>query len=206
MSAWGTMLDGISVIPVLVVDRVEDAVPLAETLVKAGLPVLEVTLRTPAALDVIAAMIEGVPDAIIGAGTVLTASQLNEVERAGARFAVSPGHTADLLDAADDAQIPLLPGAETLSEIMGLSDRGYELIKFFPAELAGGVPFLKTVSAVLEKMKFCPTGGVSPENVADYLSLPNVSCVGGSWIAPRDLVDAGNWDEISNRARAAAGL
>ncbi len=205
MKDWGTILDGVSVIPVLVVDRVDDAVPLAKTLVEAGLPVLEVTLRTPAALDVIEAMTKGVPEAIIGAGTVLSPTQLDDVSKRGARFAVSPGHTAELLDAAESAKIPLLPGAQTISEVMELSMRGYKMVKFFPAELAGGVPFLKTVSAVLEQIKFCPTGGVSPDNVDDYLSLPNVSCVGGSWIAPRDLVEAGNWDEISVRARDAIG-
>lgn len=203
MTPWGSMLEHVSVIPVLVVDRVEDAVPLANTLVAAGMAVLEVTLRTPAALDVIEAMIAGVPDAIVGAGTVLNPVQLAEVSARGARFAVSPGHTKELLDAADSAPIPLLPGSQTISEMMSLSQRGYRLAKFFPAEMAGGTTLLKTVSGVLENMQFCPTGGVSVENMQDYLALPNVACVGGSWIAPRDLVSAGKWDEISARARAA---
>lgn len=206
MKDWGTILDGISVIPVLVVDRVDDAVPLAKTLVEAGLPVLEVTLRTPAALDVIEAMTKGVPEAIIGAGTVLSPTQLDDVSKRGASFAVSPGHTAQLLDAADIAPIPLLPGAATISEIMGLSQRGYNLVKFFPAEQAGGAVMLKSVSTVMPNLRFCPTGGVSKNNVKDYLSLPNVACVGGSWIAPRDLINAGDWKEISARVRTAAGL
>jgi len=206
MTPWGTLLDDVSVIPVLVVDRVDDAVPLAQCLVDAGLSVLEVTLRTPAALDVIQAMVEGVPDALVGAGTVLTPAQLDQVAAVGARFAVSPGHDTALLDAANDASIPFLPGAQTISEVMALRGRGYRMVKFFPAEMSGGAGFLKTASMVFADMQFCPTGGVSAQNVANYLSLANVACVGGSWIAPRDLVDAGDWHEIYTRAGAAAGL
>ncbi len=206
MTPWGTTLKGVSIIPVMILDRVDDAVQLAKTLVDAGLPVLEVTLRTPAALDIIQAMAEGVPDAIVGAGTVLTPAQLSDVCERGARFAVSPGHTVELLDAAADAPIPLLPGGQTVSEMMALNQRGYKIAKFFPAETSGGVDFLKNASAVLPTMQFCPTGGVSLDNVSKYLSLPNVAFTGGTWIAPRELVNAGNWDEISKRAREAAGF
>jgi len=206
MGDWDLLLNKISVIPVLVVDRVDDAIPLAEVLVASGLPVLEVTLRTPAALDVIEAMAEGVPEAIVGAGTLLKPAQFAEVADRGGRFCVSPGATLQLLDAAAMNELPYLPGAQTVSETMVLAERGYQLVKFFPAGSSGGVAFLKTLSALFPMLQFCPTGGITPDNADDYLSLESVACVGGSWIAPRDLVSAGDWSEIEARARWAAKL
>ncbi len=193
------------IIPVLVVDDVADAVPLAQALVRGGLPVLEVTLRTDAALDVIAAM-AGVEGARVGAGTLVSARDVTEAVAAGATFGVTPGSPTALVDACLDAGLPLLPGAATATEAMTLQMRGFEVLKFFPAEAAGGIKTLKGLGGPLPGIAFCPTGGVSPENAADYLALPNVVCAGGSWIAPLDLVKAGAWDEIEARARKAASL
>jgi len=193
------------IIPVIVVDDVADAIPLAEALVRGGLPVLEVTLRTDCALEVIKAMatVEG---ARVGAGTLVTAQDVTDVIEAGATFGVTPGSPAALVDAVLEAKLPLLPGAATATEAMTLQARGFEVLKFFPAEAAGGIKMLKGLGGPLPGISFCPTGGVSPDNAADYLALPNVVCAGGSWIAPLDLVKAGDWDEIENRARAAAAL
>ena len=191
----------VPVIPVLVVERVEDAKPMAEALVKGGLHVLEVTLRTPAALDAIRAMSE-VEGSVVGAGTVLTAEDVMAVKAAGADFAVSPGVTPALLAAAREHDMPLLPGAATASEVMNLLAEGFDFLKFFPAEAAGGIPMLKSLHGPLAAVSFCPTGGVSPANAADYLALPNVVCAGGSWITPKDLVAAGEWDKITELASA----
>ncbi|MDF0602929.1 bifunctional 4-hydroxy-2-oxoglutarate aldolase/2-dehydro-3-deoxy-phosphogluconate aldolase [Psychromarinibacter sp. C21-152] len=193
------------VIPVLVVEDVAVAVPLAEALVAGGLPVLEVTLRTPAALDVIAAM-AGVAGGIVGAGTVLSETDVVAATAAGARFAVSPGATDDLCAACETHELPLLPGAATATEVMRLIERGYTTGKFFPAETAGGAKALKAIGAPLPQVTFCPTGGVSMGNAGDYLSLPNVACVGGSWVAPGDKVAAGDWAGIEALAREAAAL
>jgi 2-dehydro-3-deoxyphosphogluconate aldolase/(4S)-4-hydroxy-2-oxoglutarate aldolase len=178
---------------------------LAEALVAGGLPVLEVTLRTPAALEAIKAMAE-VPGGIVGAGTVLTSADARAAREAGARFAVSPGATPALLEACADEELPLLAGAVTASEVMALLERGYRTGKFFPAGTSGGAPALKALSSPLPQMTFCPTGGVSLANAPDYLSLPNVACVGGSWVAPKDLVAAGDWAGIEALARDAAAL
>jgi 2-dehydro-3-deoxyphosphogluconate aldolase/(4S)-4-hydroxy-2-oxoglutarate aldolase len=194
------------VIPVLKIDRAEDAVPLARALARGGLPAIEITLRTPAALDAIRAASVEVPEAIVGAGTILNAAQFAQAEAAGARFIVSPGLTPALVDAAAASDVPLLPGAITPSEIMAAAERGYSLLKFFPAEQAGGASFLKSLSSPLAGIRFCPTGGIGLKNAADYLSLPNVICVGGSWIAPDDLIAAGRWDEIEALAKNAAAL
>lgn len=194
------------VIPVLKIDRVEDAVPLARALARGGLPAIEITLRTPAALDAIRAASAEVPEAVVGAGTILTPEQFSQAEAAGARFIVSPGCTTNLIDAAAASPVPLLPGAITPGEVMAAADRGYSLLKFFPAEQAGGASFLKALSSPLAGIRFCPTGGIGLKNAADYLSLPNVMCVGGSWVAPDDLVKAGRWDEIEALAREAAAL
>ena len=193
------------VIPVLVVEDAAIAVPLAQALVAGGLPVLEVTLRTPAALKVIEEMatVEG---AIVGAGTVLSAADVAAARAAGARFAVSPGATDRLLSACEAADLPLLPGAATATEAMRLLERGYCTLKFFPAEAAGGAPALKALGAPLPQITFCPTGGVSPANAQDYLALSNVACVGGSWVAPRKAIAARDWREIKHLAREAAGL
>jgi len=194
------------VIPVLVVDEVAQAAPLAKALVAGGLTALEVTLRTPAALDVIRAMTDAAPDAVVGAGTLLTPADVTAAVAAGARFGVSPGATDRLLDAAADAGLPLLPGAATASEAMGLLERGYEILKFFPAGPAGGVPLLSALASPLPQIRFCPTGGVSVANARDYLALPNVICVGGSWVAPKAALTTGDWAEVERLARDASGL
>lgn len=193
------------IIPVLVVEDVSHAKPLAEALVAGGLPVLEVTLRTEAALDVIAAMAE-VPGGVVGAGTLLTAEDVKAAKTAGATFGVSPGATDKLLDACEAEDLPLLPGASSASEAMRLLERGYSVQKFFPAEAAGGAPFLKSLASPLPQIRFCPTGGVSPSNATSYLSLPNVICAGGSWVAPKDKMIAGDWVAIEALAREAAKL
>lgn len=193
------------VIPVIVIDDLTHACPLAEALVAGGLPVLEVTLRTACALDAIAAMAD-VPGAVAGAGTVLTAAHMKAAKAAGARFAVSPGATPALLDAARVEEVPLLPGAQTCSEVMALLEQGYHVQKFFPAESIGGAGALKSISGPLPQVTFCPTGGITPELAPGYLALPNVACVGGSWVAPKALMQAGDWAQITELARAAAGL
>jgi len=194
------------VVPVLVVEDASTAVPLARALVKGGLKAIEVTLRTDAALEAIARVAGEVEGAVPGVGTVLTAGQLDAAVRAGAKFAVSPGGAPALFDAADDADIPLLPGAATASEVMAALERGYRLQKFFPAGQAGGAAYLKALASPLQGVKFCPTGGVSLANACDYLALGNVICVGGSWVAPRDMVAAADWDGIEALARQAAAL
>lgn len=190
------------IIPVLVVEDVRNAQPLAQALIAGGLPVLEVTLRTDAALDVISEMAK-VDGAIVGAGTVLTKADVQAAKAAGATFIVSPGATDALIDACANENIPLLPGAVTATEVMQLSEKGFEVLKFFPAEAAGGAPTLKAIGAPLPHISFCPTGGITPDNAATYLSLPNVLCAGGSWVAPAPLVKAGRWKEIEELAAAA---
>ncbi len=193
------------IIPVLVVDDVAHARPLAEALIAGGLPVLEVTLRTPAALDVIAAMAE-VEGGVVGAGTLVTPDDVVAAKAVGAQFGVSPGSTDALIAACEAEELPLLPGAATATEAMALYERGYDMLKFFPAEASGGAAMLKAIGAPLPQISFCPTGGVSPENAESYLSLPNVICAGGSWVAPKDLVEAGDWSAIKALAHAAASL
>jgi len=193
------------IIPVLVVEDARVARPLAEALVAGGLPVLEVTLRTEAALDVIREM-AAVEGGVVGAGTLLTPSDVQAAVGAGARFGVSPGATDLLLDACEAADLPLLPGAATASEAMALLERGYTVQKFFPAEANGGVPALKAIGAPIPQARFCPTGGVSLQNAPDYLGLSNVLCAGGSWVAPKDLVTKGDWKAIEELAREAAAL
>jgi 2-dehydro-3-deoxyphosphogluconate aldolase/(4S)-4-hydroxy-2-oxoglutarate aldolase len=191
------------VIPVLVIERIEDALPVARALVEGGLPVLEVTLRTPCALDAIRAM-KQVDGAIVGAGTVLNPRQLDAVVEAGAEFAVSPGLTEGLGKAAADSPVPLLPGTATASDVMRALDLGFTRLKFFPATAAGGIPALKGLGAVFGSVSFCPTGGITLETAPDWLALPSVSCVGGSWMVPAGAaVDAA---EIKRRAREAAAL
>jgi 2-dehydro-3-deoxyphosphogluconate aldolase / (4S)-4-hydroxy-2-oxoglutarate aldolase len=194
------------VIPVLIVEDPRKAVPMAEALVRGGLPAIEITLRTAHALEVINAVNEHVEGAIVGAGTVLDGKQYDAAVSAGARFIVSPGATANLLDAADQHSVPLLPGAATASEVMFLLERGYERLKFFPAEQAGGASYLKSLSSPLAAAKFCPTGGVSLDKASDYLKLPNVLCVGGSWIADARAIAEDDWSGIETRAKAAAAL
>lgn len=193
------------VIPVLVIDDAALAEALARALVAGGLPALEVTLRTPAALDAIREMTR-VPGGVVGAGTLLTPADVAAAKAAGATFGVSPGATDRLLDACEDHDLPLLAGCATASEAMRLLDRGYTVAKFFPAEINGGVAALKAIGAPIPQMRFCPTGGVSPQNAPDYLALGNVLCVGGSWVAPVDRVKAGDWDAITRLAATAAAL
>ncbi len=191
------------VIPVLVIEKLEHAQPMAQALISGGLPVLEVTLRTPVALDAISAMAQ-VEGAIVGAGTILTPDDLRAAKQAGAVFAVAPGATEVLLQAAADEQFMLLPGAATASEVMRLMEYGYDTLKFFPAEAAGGVKMLKSFAGPLPQVVFCPTGGVNPQNVSEYLSLSNVLCVGGTWVTPSDKVNSGDWSAIQQLALQAS--
>ncbi|MDB6178078.1 bifunctional 4-hydroxy-2-oxoglutarate aldolase/2-dehydro-3-deoxy-phosphogluconate aldolase [Paracoccus sp. Z330] len=193
------------VVPVIVIKDAAKAQDLARSLVNGGLPVLEVTLRSDAALDAIKAM-SSVEGGQVGAGTVLTPDDAKRAKDAGAKFAVSPGLTDQLIAACEDLALPLLPGAVTASEVMRAADAGFDMLKFFPAEAAGGAPALKSLAGPLPKISFCPTGGVSPDNARSYLSLPNVVCVGGSWIVTDADVSAGNWSAIEDRARIAATL
>jgi len=193
------------VIPVLVIDDLAHARPLATALVAGGLPALEVTLRTPAALDAIRAMAE-VPGGVVGAGTLLTPADVKAAKAAGATFGVSPGATDRLIAACEDEGLPLLPGAATASEIMALLEKGYTVQKFFPAEQAGGAAYLKSIGSPIPQVSFCPTGGISLKLAPDYLSLRTILCVGGSWVAPKDAMTRGDWDEITRLAREASLL
>lgn len=193
------------IIPVLVVHDVAHARPLAEALVAGGLPALEVTLRTPVALNVIAEMAK-VAGGTVGAGTLLTPQDVTDAVAAGALFGVSPGATDTLLDACEAADLPLLPGAATASEAMRLLERGYTVQKFFPAEASGGAKALKAIGAPIPQVRFCPTGGVSPRNAQEYLALTNTVCAGGSWVCPSDLIEAQDWRAIEDLARAASTL
>jgi 2-dehydro-3-deoxyphosphogluconate aldolase/(4S)-4-hydroxy-2-oxoglutarate aldolase len=192
------------VVAVLAIEDAAAAVPLARALVSGGIRLIEITLRTPEALEAISLISAEVEGAVVGAGTILSPSQFGAVEKLQCRFAVSPGSTPELVKAASHARCPWLPGAATVSEMMRLFEHGFALQKFFPAEAAGGVDSLKSVAAVLRGIRFCPTGGIDERNVADYLALPNVLCVGGSWVAPPALVKSGRWDEIAARAASAA--
>lgn len=194
------------VVPVLIVEDVASAVGLARALVTGGLKAIEITMRTPAALDAIRAVATEVEGAEVGAGTILNSAHWDAAVAAGSKFIVSPGATQELIDAAAGSDVPLLPGAATVSEVMALREEGYEVLKFFPAEQAGGAAYLKALSSPLAGMLFCPTGGVSLKNAPDYLALPNVVCVGGSWVAPKDLVAAGDWAGITKLAAEAAAL
>lgn len=196
------VIDAAPVIPVVVIEDASKAADLARALVAGGLPCIEITLRTDAALDALKA-VSAVEGAIPGVGTVVTPDQMQAAKDAGARFAVSPGHTPRLLDAAEAMGMPYLPGAATPAEMQGLMERGYRNLKFFPAEASGGTAYLKNFASVFKSIRFCPTGGVSPSNMAAYLSLPNVDVVGGSWIAPKGAVEAGDWDELTALAKDA---
>ena len=194
------------VVPVLIVEDAKSAVPLARALVAGGLKAIEITLRTTGALDAVRAVAEEVEGAEVGAGTILNVAQWEAAVQAGSKFIVSPGTTQELLDVARDSDVPLLPGAATASEVMALREEGYKVLKFFPAEQAGGAAYLKALSSPLSGTLFCPTGGISLKNAHDYLSLPNVICVGGSWVAPKELVAAGDWAGITKLAAEAAVL
>ena len=201
-----SLLDGQPVIPVLKIERAKDAVPLARALAKGGLRMIEITLRTSEAVEAIRRAAGEVEEAIVGAGTILSAAQFEEAAKAGSRFIVSPGLTKEVLAAGGNSDVPLLPGAITPSEIMTAQDAGLDFLKFFPAEQAGGAAFLKSLASPFVGIRFCPTGGIGTGNAKDYLDLPNVICIGGSWVAPDNLVKAGKWDEIEALARQASRL
>lgn len=201
-----SVLDLAPVVPVVVLEDAADAVPLARALVAGGLPAIEVTLRTPAALDAIRAIAAEVPDAVVGAGTVISARNVSDTVAAGARFLVSPGWTDALLDAMKASGVPFLPGVSTTSEVVALLEHGVTEMKFFPAEAAGGTAYLKALSAPLPQARFCPTGGISLASAPSYLALPNVGCVGGSWMVPADAVAAGDWARVERLAAEAAAL
>jgi 2-dehydro-3-deoxyphosphogluconate aldolase/(4S)-4-hydroxy-2-oxoglutarate aldolase len=205
-SSPASVLDLAPVVPVVVVTDAADAVPLARALVAGGLPAIEVTLRTPAAMAAIRAIAAEVPDAVVGAGTVLTPQQVADSAAAGARFLVSPGWTDVLLGAMEASGVPYLPGVSTTSEVVALLERGIREMKFFPAQAAGGTAYLRSLAGPLPQARFCPTGGIGPASAPEYLALPNVGCVGGSWMLPEDAVVARDWGRIEALAREAAAL
>lgn len=194
------------VVPVVVLDDVAHAVPLARALVAGGLPVIELTLRTPVALEAIAEITAEVPEITVGAGTVLTPRHAEEAVAAGAQFLVSPGATPDLLRAMGGSGVPFLPGTATVSEVMAVLEAGVSEMKFFPAEASGGAAFLKSIASPVPGARFCPTGGITAATAASYLALPNVGCVGGSWLTPADVLAAKDWDRVASLAREAATL
>lgn len=191
------------VVPVIVVKQPEHAVPMAKALVAGGIRVLEVTLRTPVAMDALRAIIREVPEAIVGAGTVINTQQLKEVTDAGAQFVISPGLTESLLRAATEGPVPLIPGISTVSELMMGMDHGLREFKFFPAEVSGGVKALSALAGPFPQVRFCPTGGISPANYRDYLALKSVLCIGGSWLVPDEALQQGDWERITQLAREA---
>ncbi|AZM52968.1 keto-deoxy-phosphogluconate aldolase [Streptomyces sp. WAC 01529] len=205
-SSAPSVLDLAPVVPVVVVDELGDAVPLARALVAGGLPAIEVTLRTPVALDAIRAICAEVPGAVVGAGTVLSARHVADSVGAGARFLVSPGWTESLLAAMAGSGVPFLPGVSTASEVVALLERGVSEMKFFPAEAAGGTAYLKSLGGPLPQARFCPTGGITSGTAPAYLALENVGCVGGSWMLPADAVAAKDWARVESLAREAAAL
>jgi len=194
------------VLPVIALDRLDQALPLAEALLKGGISTLEITLRTPVALEAIRYIARAFPEAHVGAGTVTTPEALRQVAEAGAAFAVSPGLTLPLLEAATSSPIPLLPGVMTPTEVMVAMDAGYRFLKLFPAEQAGGIPMLRALAGPFKELRFCPTGGIGPGTAHGYLAQPNVLCVGGSWLTPRNLLEARDWAAIQDLAREAAPL
>lgn len=191
------------VVPVMVIERLDDALPMGKALLNAGISLFEVTLRTPAALDAIRLLSHSMPEATVGVGTVTNAEELKAAAEAGAQFAISPGITTELLTAGREGDIPLIPGVATISELMTAKTMGYTHLKFFPAEAAGGVAMLKSIAGPFPGIAFCPTGGIHQGNYRDYLALPNVHCVGGSWILPKSAINSGNWQEIEALARNA---
>ena len=201
-----SLLSRVPVVPVVVVDDPADAVPVARALVAGGLPVIELTLRTPVALDAIRAIASEVPEILVGAGTIVTPGQAKDALDAGAQFLVSPGSTPSLLGAMADTGLPFLPGTATVSEVLAVLEAGYTELKFFPAEASGGAAFLKSVAAPVPAARFCPTGGITAATAPSYLALPNVGCVGGSWLTPADALASGDWGRVTELARAAAAL
>ncbi|GAA0243593.1 bifunctional 4-hydroxy-2-oxoglutarate aldolase/2-dehydro-3-deoxy-phosphogluconate aldolase [Saccharothrix mutabilis subsp. mutabilis] len=206
MTTSNDLLELSPVIPVVVLDDAAHAVPLAQALLRGGVRVIELTLRTPAALPAIERIAAEVPDIVLGAGTVTAPEHAEQALKAGASFLVTPGSTDRVLDAVEDTGLPFLPGAATVSEAMKLAERGLTALKFFPAEAAGGADYLKSVGGPLPGLRFCPTGGITPQTAPKYLALPNVGCVGGSWLTPKDALAAGDWARIESLAKAAASL
>ncbi len=200
------ILTAAPVVPVVVIDKLEDAEPLAKALYNGGLRALEVTLRTPVAAEAVKLMKKAVPDAFVGTGTVIDKATFNASIEAGADFMVSPGVNDELLDLASNCDTPFLPGAATPSEVMNLASKGFSFLKFFPAEAAGGAPMLKSINGPLPNVKFCPTGGISLASAPNYLSLPNVVCVGGTWMLDKTLIANKGWAAIEDLARQASKL
>ena len=200
------LLDRVPVVPVVVVDDLAQAVPVARALVAGGLPVIELTLRTPVALDAIRAIADEVPEILVGAGTILTPGQAKEARDAGAQFLVSPGATPALLAGMAETGLPFLPGTATVSEVLAVLEAGWTEMKFFPAEASGGAAYLSSIASPVPAARFCPTGGITPASAASYLSLPNVGCVGGSWLTPKDALAAGDWARVERLASEAAAL
>ena len=204
--AVASVLEAVPVMPVVVVEELRDAVPVARALVAGGLPAIELTPRTPVALEALRAIASEVPGILLGAGTIATPAQAEAAVEAGAAFLVSPGLTSDLLTAMLGTGVPFLPGTATVSEVMRVLEAGLTEMKFFPAEASGGAAYLKAVGGPLPQARFCPTGGITPANAASYLALANVGCVGGTWLTPSDAVRAGDWDRITRLAAEAAAL
>jgi 2-dehydro-3-deoxyphosphogluconate aldolase/(4S)-4-hydroxy-2-oxoglutarate aldolase len=205
-SAPESLLSVVPVIPVVVIDDLAHAVPVARALVEGGLPVIELTLRTPVALDAIRAIATEVPEILVGAGTIVSPGQAKLAVDAGAQFLVSPGSTPTLLAAMADSGVPFLPGTATVSEVLAVLEAGFTEMKFFPAEASGGASYLKSIASPLPDARFCPTGGITSASASSYLSLPNVGCVGGSWLTPGGLLATGAWEQVSALAAAAAAL
>ena len=198
-----SLLDLVPVIPVVVVHDAAHAVPIARALVDGGLPVIELTLRTPAALEAIQRIADEVPDILVGAGTIVDTAQAAHAAASGAQFLVSPGCTPALREAMRDSGLPHLPGVSTVSEVLELLEHGYTELKFFPAEPAGGSAYLRALQSPIPAARFCPTGGITPANMTDYLASPNVGCVGGSWLTPADVIARADWDTVAALARDA---
>ncbi|MGZ4441960.1 MAG: bifunctional 4-hydroxy-2-oxoglutarate aldolase/2-dehydro-3-deoxy-phosphogluconate aldolase [Nocardioidaceae bacterium] len=201
-----SLLDRVPVVPVVVLHDVAHAVPVARALVDGGLPVIELTLRTPVALDALERIATEVPEILVGAGTVVGPDQAKQAQSAGAQFLVSPGATDPLLDAMHETGLPFLPGAGTVSEVLRLLERGLTELKFFPASASGGAEFLKALASPVPQARFCPTGGITASTAPSYLSLPNVGCVGGSWITPADALASGDWEKVRSLAAEATYL
>lgn len=195
-----SVLDVAPVIPVVVLTDVTQAVPLARALAAGGLPIIELTLRTPSALEAVRRIAAEVPEVLVGAGTILSARQADQAAAAGAGFLVSPGSTPALLDALDDTGLAYLPGTSTVSEMLAVAERGHTAMKFFPAEAAGGAPYLASLASPLPRLRFCPTGGITAATAERYLRLPNVGCVGGSWLTPADALATGDWTRVTRLA------
>lgn len=205
-STSDSLLSVVPVVPVVVIDDLAHAVPVARALVEGGLPVIELTLRTPVALEAIHAIATQVPEILVGAGTIVTPGQVKQAVDAGAAFLVSPGCTPQLLSAMAESDRPFLPGTATVSEALAVLEAGYTEMKFFPAEASGGAAYLKSIASPLPAARFCPTGGITAASAPSYLALPNVGCVGGSWLTPSDALAAGDWARISALAAEAAAL